>query len=122
MKTGERRKFGPERDANGEWRKLHNEELHSLYRSPNIVRVIKSRRLRWAGHVARMEEGKSAFKILKGKPTGKRPLGRPRRRWEDNIRMDLEEIGFNSGNWVDSAQDRNYLRALVNAALNLWVP
>ena len=81
-----------------ECRRLHNEELHSLYRSPNIVKVIKSRRLRWAGHVARMEEGKSAFKILTGKPTGKRPLGRPRHRWEDNIRMDLKEIGINMRN------------------------
>ena len=79
-----------------------------LYRSPNIVRVIKSRRLRWVGHVARMEEDRSAFKILTGKPTGKRPLGRPRRRWENTTRMDLEEIGMNAGNWVDSAQDRNY--------------
>ena len=92
-----------------------------MYRSPNIVRVIKFRRLRWAGYAARMEEGRSTFKILTGKPTGKRPLGRPRRRCEDNIRMDLEEIGINAGNWVDSAQDRNYWRALVNAALNLWV-
>ena len=75
---------------------------------------IKSRRLRWAGHVARMEEGRSAFKILTGKPTGKRLLGKPRRRWEDNIRMDLEEIGVSAGNWVDTAQDRNYWRALVN--------
>ena len=75
-----------------------------------------------AGHVARMEEGKSAFKILTGKPTGKRPLGRPRRRWEDNIRVDVEEIVSNAGNWVDSAQDRNYWRALVNAALSLRVP
>ena len=84
--------------------------------------VIKYRRLRWAGHVARMEEGRSAFKILTGKPTGKRPLEKPRRRWEDNIRMDLEEIGINAGNWVDSAQDKNYWRALVNVALNLRVP
>ena len=93
-----------------------------MYRSPNIVRVIKSRRLRWAGHVARMEEGRSAFKLLTGKPTGKRPLGRPRRRWGDNIRMDLEEIGINAGNWVYAAQDRNYWRALLNEALNLRVP
>ena len=84
--------------------------------------MIKSRRLRWAGHVARMEEGRSAFKILTGKPTGNIPLGRPRRRWEDNIRMDLEELSINVGNWVDSAQDRNYWRSLVNAALNLRVP
>ena len=79
--------------------------------SPNIVRVIKSRRLRWAGYVARMEERRSAFKILTGKPTGKRPLGRPRHRWEDNIRMDLKEIG-NTRNWVDSDQDRDYWRAV----------
>ena len=84
--------------------------------------MITSRRLRWAGHVARMVEGSSAFKMLTGKPTGKRPLGRPRRRWEDNIRMDLEEISINAVNWADSAQDRNYWRALVNAALNLRVP
>ena len=75
--------------------RLHNEELHSFYRSSNSFRVIKSRRLSWAGHVARMEEGKRAFKILTGKPTGKKPLGRPKRRWEDNIRMGLEEIGIN---------------------------
>ena len=102
--------FGPKRDENGEWRSLHN-----------IVRVIKSRRLRWAGHEARKEEGRSAFKILTGKPTGKRPLGRPRRKWEDNIRMYLEEIGINAENWVDSAQDTDYWRALVNAALNVRV-
>ena len=84
--------------------------------------MIKSRSLRWAGHVARTEEGRSAFKVLTGKPTGKRPLGRPRRRWEDIIRMDLEAISINTGNWVDSAQDRNYWRALVNTALNLRVP
>ena len=109
-------------DENGEWRRVHNEELHSSYRSSNLVRVIKSRRLKWAGHVARMEEGRSAFKILTGKPTGKRHLGRPRSRWEDNIRMDLEEIGINARNWVDSAQDRDYWRALVNATYNLRVP
>ena len=97
-------------------------KLHSLYCSPNIVRVIKSIILRWAGHVARMEKGRSAFKILTGTLAGKRPLGRARRRWEDNIRMDLEEIGINAGNWVESAQDRDYWRALVNASLNLRVP
>ena len=100
-----RRIFGHKRDKNGEWR-----------------RGIKSRILRWAGHVARIEEGRSVFKILTGKPTEKRSLGRPRRRWEDNIRMDLEEIGINAGNWVDSAQDRGYWRALVNTGLNLRVP
>ena len=81
--------FGSKRDENGEWKRLHNEELHSLYSSPNIARVIKFRWLRWAEHVVRMEEGNSAFKILTGKPTGKRHLGRPRRWWEDSIRMDL---------------------------------
>ena len=96
-----RRIFGPKRDENGEWRRLHNEELHSLYRSSSIVREIKCRKLRWAGHVARMEEGRSAFKILTGKPIGWRPLGRPRRRWEDNIRMDLKEICTTTRNWVD---------------------
>ena len=115
-----RRISGPNRDANGEWRRLHNEELHSLYRSPNIVRVMKFRRLRWAGHIARMKEDRSALKILTGKPIG--PLGRPYRRWEDNIGMDLEEIGINTRNWVDTAQERNYWRALANAALNLLVP
>ena len=79
-----------------------------------MVRMIKSRRLRWAGHVDRMEKSRSAFKMLTGKPTGKRPLGRPRRRWED-----LEEIGVNAGNWVNSAQDRDYWRAFMNVALNL---
>ena len=83
----------PMRDANGEWRRLHNEELHSLYRSYNVVGMIKARRLRWEGRVARMEEGRSAFKILTSTPAGKRPLGRPRRRWKDNIRMYLKEMG-----------------------------
>ena len=86
-----RRIFGLKRDDNGEWRRLHNEELHSLCRSPNIIRVIKSRRMRWASHIDRIEKGRSAFKILIGKTTGKRPLGRSRRRWEDNIRMYLKK-------------------------------
>ena len=103
------------RDENGEWRRLHNEELHSLYPSPDIVMEIKYRRLRWAGNVARMEEGRSVFKILKSKPTGKRLLGWPRHRM-DNIRMDLKELGINTRNCVDSAQDMDYWRALVNAA------
>ena len=93
-----------------------------FYRSPNVVMVIKSRRLRWAGHVANMEEGRSAFNILTGKPTGNRPLGSPRHRWEDNIRIDFEEIGINTRNWIDSTQDRDYWRALVNVALNFRVP
>ena len=93
-----------------------------MYRPPNIVRVIKSRRLKWTGHVVRMEEGRSSFKILTGTPGGKRPLGRPGRRWEDNIRMGLKEMGINTRNRVDSTQDRNYWKDLVNAALNLRVP
>ena len=89
-----RRIFGPRRDeVTGEWRRLHNEELNNLYRSPNIVRVIKWRRMRWAGHVARMGEERGAYRVLLGKPEGKRPMGRPRRRWVDNIRMDLQEVG-----------------------------
>ena len=93
-----------------------------MCRAPNIVRAIKSRRLKWAGHVAKMEEGRNAFKILTGKLTGKRPLGRPRRRWEDNIRVDLKEVGIDRRNWVDSAQDSDYWRALMNAAMNLQFP
>jgi hypothetical protein len=89
-----RRIFGPKREEDGLWGKLHNDELHSLYSSPNIVRVSKSNRMRWAGHVARIGEGRGVYRILVGRPEGKRPLGRPRSRWEDNIKMDLREIGI----------------------------
>jgi hypothetical protein len=89
-----RRIFGPKREEDGSWRKLHNDELHSLYSSPNIVKVIKSRRMRWARHVACMGEETGVYRILVGRPEGKRPLGRPRRRWYDNIKLDLREIGM----------------------------
>jgi hypothetical protein len=93
-----RRLFGRKTDeVTGEWRRPHNEELNDLYVSPNIIRVIKSRRMRWAGHVTRMGEGKGAYRILVGRPEGRRPLGRPRRRWEDNIKMDLQEVGWGHG-------------------------
>jgi hypothetical protein len=101
---------------------LHNDELHSLYSSPNIVRVIKSRRLRWTGHVARMGEGRGVHRVLVGKPECKRPLGRPRRSWEDNIKMDLREIGNDEANWIQLAQDRVQWRACVNTVMNLRVP
>jgi hypothetical protein len=90
----------------GSWRKLHNDELHSLYSSPNVVRVIKSRRMRWAVHVARMGEWRGVYRVLVRRTEGKRPLGRPRRRWEDNINMDLREIGIDGSNWIQLAQDR----------------
>ena len=90
-----------------EWRKVHNEELNDLYSSPNIVRVIKSRRMRWAGHVARMGERKGVYRVLVWKPEGKRPLGRPSHRWEDNIKMDLEKVGCGGTDWIELAQDRD---------------
>jgi hypothetical protein len=97
----QRRIFGPKRDeVTGEWRKLHNEELHILYSSPDIIRQVKSSRMRWAGHVARMGEERKVYKVLVGKPEGKRPLGRPRRRWKDGIRMDLREIGLGGVDWT----------------------
>jgi hypothetical protein len=117
-----RRIFGPKRDeVTREWRKLHNEELHMLYSSRNIIRQVKSRILRWAGHVARMGEEKNVYRVLKGKPEGKRPLGRPRRRWEDGIRIDLREVGWGSVEWIQLAQDRDRCGSLVNTVMNLRV-
>jgi hypothetical protein len=101
-----RRIFGPKREVEGSWKKLHNDELHDLYSSPNIFRVIKSRRMRWAGDVAHMGEGRGVYRVLVGRPEGKRPLGRPRRRWEDNIKMDLRETGIDVANWIQVAQER----------------
>ena len=118
-----RRIFGPRRDeVTGEWRRLHNEELNYLYCSPNIVRVIKSGRMRWAGHVARMVEERGVYRVLVGKPEGRRPLGRPRRRWVDNIRMDLQKVGCGYMDWIGLAQDRDRWRTLVSAVMNLRVP
>jgi hypothetical protein len=114
--------FGPKRDeVTGEWRKLQNEELHILYFSPNIIRQMKSRRMRWAGHVARIGEDRNVYRVLMGEPEGKRPIGRPRRRWEDGIRMDLTEIDCGSVEWIHLAQERDRWRALVNTVMNLRV-
>jgi hypothetical protein len=100
-----RRKFGPNRDEGTvEWRKLQNAELSELYSSPNIIRVIKSRRMRWAVPVARMGESRGAYMVLVGKSEGKRPLGRPRCRWEDNVKMDLQEVGCAGTDWIELAQ------------------
>jgi hypothetical protein len=115
-----RRIFGPERDeVTEEWRKLHSEELHNLYSSPDIIKQVKSRRMRWAGHVARMGEKRKVYKVLVGKPEGKSPLGR--RRWEDGIRMDLREIGLGGVDCIRLAQDRDRCRAVVSAVMNLRV-
>jgi hypothetical protein len=116
-----RRIFGPKRDeVTGEWRKLHSEELHNLYTSPDIIRQIKLRRMRWVGHVARMGEDRKVYKVLVGKPKGNRPLERPRCRWEDGIRMDLREIGWRV-DCIQLAQDRDQWKAVMNAVMNLQV-
>jgi hypothetical protein len=114
--------FGPKRyEVTGEWSKLHNEELYNLYSSPDIIRQIKSRQMRWAGHVERVGEKTKLCKVLVGKPEGKRPLGRRRRRWEDGIRMDLREIDWGSVDWIRLVQDRDTWRAVVSAVMNLRV-
>jgi hypothetical protein len=117
-----RRIFGPKREeVAGDWRRLHNEELHNLYGSPNVVRVIKSRRIGWAGHGARMGET-NMYNILVGQPEGKRVLGRTRLRWEDNNRMDLRNIGWEDADRINLVQDRVQWRVLVNTVVNIWVP
>jgi hypothetical protein len=122
LRTVFRKIFGPKREEDGSWRKLHNDELHDLYSSPNIIRVIKSRRMRWARHVACMGEGRGVYRVLVGRPEGKRPLGRPRRRWENNIKIDHREIGIDGANWIRLAQDRVQWRDFVNTVMNLRVP
>jgi hypothetical protein len=106
----------------GDGKKLHSEELRNLYSSPNIIRMIKSRRMRWAGHVAQKGETRNAYRILVGKREGKRPLGRRRRRWADNIKIDLRQIEWDGVDWIDLAQDRDQWRALVNTVMNLQFP
>jgi hypothetical protein len=114
-----RRIFGPQRDeVTGEWRKLHND----LYSSQSIIRIMKSRSMRWAGNVARMGDKRNAYRLLVGKPEGRRPLGRPIRKWLDNIMMDLVEVGWGGVDWIGMAQDRDMWRAPVNSVLNLRVP
>ena len=117
-----RRPLGRPRRSGWIIRRLHNEELYDLYSSPNIVRVIKSKRMRWVGHVARMGEERGVYRVLVGKPEGKRPLGRPRRRWVDNIRMDLQEAECGYMDWIGLAQDRDMWRTLVSAVMKLRVP
>ena len=118
-----RRVSEPKRDeVTGEWRKLHNEELSDLYSLPNIVRVVKSRRIRRAGHVTCMRQGRGVYRVLVGKPERKRPLERPRRRWEDNIKMDLQEVGGGCEDWMELDQDRDRWRAFLSTVINLRVP
>jgi len=115
-----RRIFRPKGDeVTGEWRKLHNEDLHDMHSSPNITRAIKLRKIRWAGHVARMGESRNVYRVLVGKPEGKISLGRPRSRWEDNIKMDLQEMGCGGIDWIELAQDRDRWWARVIAVIVL---
>jgi hypothetical protein len=114
--------FGTEREEDGSWRKMHNDELHNLYFSPNIIRVIKSRRMRWAGNVARMGEGRGVYRLLIGRLEGKRPLGRPRCRWQNNIKMDVREIRIDGENWIRLAQNRVQWWAFLSTVMNLQVP
>jgi len=117
-----RRIFGPKRGKiTREWRKVHNEEINDLYSSPNIVWVIKWRRIRWVGHVARMGRREAYTGFWWGKPEGKRPLGRPRHRWEDNFKMDLQEVGRGGMVWIELAQENDRWWAFVNVVMNLWV-
>jgi hypothetical protein len=116
-----KRIFGSKRDEDGSWRKLHNDELHSLYSSPNIVRAIKSRRMRWVGHVARMEEGRGVYEALVGRPKDKRPLGRQRRRWEDNIKLDHRKIGIDGANWIQLAQNGVRWRPFTSTLMDILV-
>jgi hypothetical protein len=123
MSLGITSSFGPKRDeVTGEWRKLHNKELNDLYSSPNMVRVVKLRQMRWAGRVARMGEERGVHRVLLGKPEGKRPLGRPRHRLENNIKIDLQKVGGGHGEWMELAQDRDRWRALVGMVRDFRVP
>jgi hypothetical protein len=117
-----KRIFGPKREEDGSWRKLHNDELHNLYSSLNIVRAIKSRRMRWAGHVTSIAEGRGAYRVLVGRPEGKRPLGRPRRKWDDNIKVDIRKMGIDGLNWIRLAQDGVHWPTFINTLMNLQVP
>jgi hypothetical protein len=119
----QRRKFGPKRDEiMGNWRKLLNKELHNSYSSTNIMRRIKSRRMRWTGHVVRMGKKRNSYRVMVGKPERKGPLGRPRHRWEDSIKMDLRDIGRGGMDWIDLAQDRDQWRVLMDTVTKMRVP
>jgi hypothetical protein len=118
-----RRIHGPKRDDHtGEWRRLHNEELHSLHAAPDILRVIKSRRLRWAGQVAHMTDDRTVYRVMVGNLQGKRPVGRPRTRWADNVKKDLREVGLSEDDWMDRARDGSAWRGVVGAAMDFRAP